>query len=606
MPAGWRSRNFSAASQVRLVQLDPLAAQPDQGNLEPGQFGQLGGIDHLIADCYVVPEVHQVAEPEFRLGHRRASRRGLGPGGQLEPEPRLAHPVRQQHPEPGPGQQRPGLLQEPERARRVQLQHDRRRLAQRLLQLAEQPGGGAQPGQQLFGRVVAGPEALARPGVGGGDHQARVLGGLQRELDPPGTPVEAARPGGSRFAPGRLTRYPRAVQPRVQLRGQFRRLGLLLRRRHLEASIGAGQCRHVPFGQGNASRSTASPRGQERTGQAGARRGVGQVVERAGQQDARRVPGDRPARRGHGRSQVARPLHVGAAEHRAPAGHVTVVLDGQDRQHPAVRRQAVGEASQRGQVGQRGARDHELGQAGAEQVQRGGRGQGQHRHPPAGQPDPAGTRQVRPDQLGRGERPGAAGGRRQLQRELVVHRLAGRLTARPGQRGQHVGQLGTLAGERMRRRGRRAVARHGRQVWILGPQAERLARPYTMKDPHNLNGNKRVGQCAPRNADAVTPATGPGPWSPRRPVVGLVAVRGPGLRGDLAELLVHRAEQEDQDDAYPGHDQEAQDAGRHVVAGGGRRRGGGEDAEGHRLTISRIPANRSSSGSSVSTTDLAR
>ena len=35
---------------------------------------------------------------------------------------------------------------------------------------------------------------------------------------------------------------------------------------------------------------------------------------------------------------------------------------------------------------------------------------------------------------------------------------------------------------------------------------------------------------------------------------------GGGIRGDLAELLVHRAEQEDQSDAHPGHDQEAQRA----------------------------------------------
>src|SRR5580700_9186905 len=76
------------------------------------------------------------------------------------------------------------------------------------------------------------------------------------------------------------------------------------------------------------------------------------------------------------------------------------------------------------------------------------------------------------------------------------------------------------------------------------------------------------------------------------------------LGGDLAELLVHRAEQEDQGDAHRGHDQEAQDAGLYVIARGGG--GGRERGEGHRLTVSWMPANRSSSGSSVSTTDLAR
>ena len=213
--------------EVRLVQLDPLAAQPDQGGLEPGQLGQLGRVDHLVADGHVVAEVHQVAEPEPGLGDRRAGRGGLGPGGQLEPEPGLAHPVRQQHPEPGPGQQRPGFLQEPERARGVQLQHRRLRLVQRVLQLAEQPGGGAQPGQQLLDRVVAaGPDALARPGVavpdvGSRDHQARVLGRLQRELHPPRIFLGDRRLGQPEAGPHRAGRDERAVQPRVQLRGQL-------------------------------------------------------------------------------------------------------------------------------------------------------------------------------------------------------------------------------------------------------------------------------------------------------------------------------------------------------------------------------------------------
>ena len=501
--------------EVRLVQLDPLAAQPDQRDLEPGQLGQLGRVDHLVADGHVVAEVHQVAEPEPGLGDRRAGRGGLGPGGQLEPEPGLAHPVRQQHPEPGPGQQRPGFLQEPERARGVQLQHRRLRLAQRVLQLAEQPGGGAQPGQQLLDRVVAaGPDALARPGVavpdiGGRDHQARVLGRLQRELHPPRIFLGHRGLGQPEAGPHRAGRDERAVQPRVQLRGQLGGLGFVPRRHHVEASIGAGQCDHVPFGQRNLSRSTAAPRGQEGTRQAGARRGVGEAVERGGQQDGRRIPGHGPARGGHGGGQVTRALRVRAAEHRAPAGRVGAVLGDQDRQHPAARRQAVGEASQRGQVRQRGAQVRQLAEAGgrAEQVQRGGRGKGQDRHPPASQPDPAGpgcrrggrvrrvrtvrrvrrgqrVRRGRPDELGRGERPGRACGRRQLQRELGVDGLAGRLAGRPGQGGQQVGQLAGLAGERMQRRGRRLVTRRGRQVRVFRPEAERAARPDPMYDPH--------------------------------------------------------------------------------------------------------------------------
>ena len=65
--------------QVRLVQLDPLAAQPDQRDLEPGQLGQLGRVERLVADRHVVPEVHQVAQAEPRPGDRRA-RRGSATG----------------------------------------------------------------------------------------------------------------------------------------------------------------------------------------------------------------------------------------------------------------------------------------------------------------------------------------------------------------------------------------------------------------------------------------------------------------------------------------------------------------------------------------------
>src|ERR1700678_3709701 len=99
-------------------------------------------------------------------------------------------------------------------------------------------------------------------------------------------------------------------------------------------------------------------------------------------------------------------------------------------------------------------------------------------------------------------------------------------------------------------------------------------------------------------------------WSAIRDVLagGLVVVRPARARvgSDLAELLVHRAEQENQGDAHPGHDQEAQRAGPDVVGVHCRGGDGREGAEGHRLTISRMPAKRSSSGSSVSTTDLAR
>ena len=376
---------------VRVVQLHPLPAQPDQRDLEPGQLRQFLRVKRLVADGHVVAEVHQVTQAELRPGDR-GSGRALRAGGQLQAEPRLAHPVRQQHAEPGAGKQRPGLLEEPERARRIQLHQGRGRLAQRVLELAEQPHARAQPGQQLLHRVAPEPGSLPGPHVRGGDHEAGVIGGLQRELDPPRVGFRRGRLGEPEAGPHRAGRDPRPVQPGVELRGQFPGRCLVLRRHHLEAGIGRGQGDHEPFGHRKASRSPASPGGQERRGQAGPRRGVGEGFQGAGQQPPRRLTVERPARRRHRRRQVTPALRVGAAEHRTPPGRVAIALGRQDRQHPAAGGQVGGEASHRGQVGQRTARDgHGVIQAvqAAEQGQRGGGVEGDGGHPPPGQRGPA-------------------------------------------------------------------------------------------------------------------------------------------------------------------------------------------------------------------------
>ena len=184
-------------------------------------------------------------------------------------------------------------MKEPERPGGVQLEPGRGGLAQRLLQLAEQPGRRAQPGQQLLHRVAARTEPLAGPQVGGGHHQAGVLGRLQREPDLPGRVLRGGlgqrrlgqrRLGQAEAGPDRAGRNPGAVQPRVQVGGQRGRLGLVPRRHHVEAGIVGGQGGHVPFGQGNMSRSTAAPGGQEGGGQGGPRRGVGQPIQGGSQQ----------------------------------------------------------------------------------------------------------------------------------------------------------------------------------------------------------------------------------------------------------------------------------------------------------------------------------
>ena len=173
---------------LAIVEFHPLAADADERDLERGELGQFRGGQHLVADGQVVPELHQVREAERGLpadGEDAAERR---PGGQLQPEPRLARPVRQEHAEPRAGQQRALVAQEPQRARGVQRDLGGRRLGQCLLERGEQPGRRAEARQEFLVRVgvTAQPaDALPGPDIGRGQHQARILRGLERELDPP-------------------------------------------------------------------------------------------------------------------------------------------------------------------------------------------------------------------------------------------------------------------------------------------------------------------------------------------------------------------------------------------------------------------------------------
>jgi hypothetical protein len=149
---------------------------------------------------------------------------------------------------------------------------------QRVVDLAEQPRGRAKAGQQFLHRLAVGaePGALARPDVGRGHHQAGVVGGLQRELDPPRVGLGRGGLGEPEAGPHRAGGDLGAVEPRVEFGGQRGDLLLVLRRHRAEAGIGRGEREHEPFGYRQASRSTAAPRGQERRGQPGPRGGVGE------------------------------------------------------------------------------------------------------------------------------------------------------------------------------------------------------------------------------------------------------------------------------------------------------------------------------------------
>ena len=234
---------------------------------------------------------------------------------------------------------------------------------------------------------------MAGPYVGGGDHQAGVVGGLQRELDPPGVGIRRGRLGEPEAGTYRPRRYLGAVPPRVQFRGQFGHLApesLVLRRHPVEPGIGRGQGQHVSFGQRKARRGPAPPRGQQRGRQPGPRGGVGQGIEGVAEQQSGGLAAARPAGRRHRRGQVMGALRVGAAEHGPPPGGVALALGREHGQHPAARGQVGGEATDRGQVGQRPARDRGVVRLAetAEHLERGRRPEGEHGHPPAGQRHP--------------------------------------------------------------------------------------------------------------------------------------------------------------------------------------------------------------------------
>ena len=57
--------------QVPVVEFHPLPADADERNLEPGQLGQLFRGQHLVADCQVVAEVHEVLQAELARPGRR-------------------------------------------------------------------------------------------------------------------------------------------------------------------------------------------------------------------------------------------------------------------------------------------------------------------------------------------------------------------------------------------------------------------------------------------------------------------------------------------------------------------------------------------------------
>ena len=213
--------------QVPVVEFHPLAAQPDQGNLEPGQ---------LLA---VPPDPASRRRSPGRSGSRPGPQPELRLGGRpplpgvllaraviLSPAAPCATQSGSSTPNPAPDSSGPVCLRNLNAPSVSRVTPSGAGLRSALVKLGEQPSRGAKPGQQVLLRVPdpgGRPAARrgARPDVRRGQQQAGVVGRLQRELDRPRRrppPVALwfreparfpARSGGSRCGPGRPVAAPR-------------------------------------------------------------------------------------------------------------------------------------------------------------------------------------------------------------------------------------------------------------------------------------------------------------------------------------------------------------------------------------------------------------
>ena len=71
---GTALQELQGGLQLLLAQFHPLAAQPHQRDLEPGQLGQVIRVQRLVAEGQLVVEVHHVREAEARRDAAAAGR----------------------------------------------------------------------------------------------------------------------------------------------------------------------------------------------------------------------------------------------------------------------------------------------------------------------------------------------------------------------------------------------------------------------------------------------------------------------------------------------------------------------------------------------------
>ncbi len=190
IPGGTPSAHgVDGRGQVSLVQLDPLAPEPDQWLLETGQLTELGQAEGVVPEHRLPADVTEAVEPD---GRGRAGRPGTRPG--LHPEGqsglRGAPPGWSHYAEAGLLQHRSAVPQEVQDAGGVGGLAGRGHFGERRTERGDQTGGSAEAPQKVLVGVVhvaieRGELGAVTPHGGRGDQQARIVHGLEGELDPP-------------------------------------------------------------------------------------------------------------------------------------------------------------------------------------------------------------------------------------------------------------------------------------------------------------------------------------------------------------------------------------------------------------------------------------
>ena len=183
---------------VLRAQLHPLAPDPHERHLEPGELADLVGGHLHVADRELPPVVDDGVEPEAGAGRRRAGLRARGgpQAGRDTRAPRLP-PGRELDAEAGLREDRCAVAQEGVGAGDVEVEPDRAGLEEHPVQGRVESRRSSEVGQQPLLRIVdlaaeRGEPSARPPDIGCRNEQAGVIGCLHQDLEGPG-PVSGAR-----------------------------------------------------------------------------------------------------------------------------------------------------------------------------------------------------------------------------------------------------------------------------------------------------------------------------------------------------------------------------------------------------------------------------